>query len=144
MLLRPFAHEERGERPSAHMAEGRSRGGERHRTHFQPADALDVQTVQLVEDELREPRRAGRMQHRRLHVEIEIALAPGGELDLAAPERTLADQRHQLRADLGRTVWRVAQRGGLTAKRLHGGLGTGLALHIARQPRARYATREKS
>ena len=39
---------------------------------------------------------AVRIQHRWLHIEIEIALAPGREHDAPAPERALLEELEQL------------------------------------------------
>ena len=76
----------------------RDRTGERHRAHFESADIIDALALKRIECQLREQRRALGIEHGRLQVEVEIALAAGSERDVAAAERALADDVAQPRA----------------------------------------------
>src|SRR5262249_48771750 len=61
-----------------------------------PADEVEWVVPQRLVGQFREQRRALGVEHGRLQVEIEIALAARGQRDIAPPERALAD-------DLGET-----------------------------------------
>ena len=91
MLLRLLADEERRDRMALDPGELRDRAGERHRAHFQSADIIEVVVLQRIEGQFRQQRRAFGVEHGRLEIEIEIALAARGQRDLAAAERALAD-----------------------------------------------------
>ena len=69
----------------------RDRAGQRHRAHLQAADVIEAVVLQRVKGQLREQRGAFGIEHGGLEVEVEIALAARGQRDLAAAERTFAD-----------------------------------------------------
>ena len=91
MLLRLLAHEERRDRMALDPGELRDRAGQRHRAHFQPTDEVETIFLQCLVGQFGQQRRAFGIEHGRLEIEIEVALAPGRQRDLAAPERALAD-----------------------------------------------------
>jgi len=64
---------------------------QRHCAHFQPADEIEVVVLQRFIGEFGQQRGTFGVEHGRLEVEVEVALAARGQRDLAAPERTLAD-----------------------------------------------------
>ena len=98
MLLRLLAHEDRRDRLSLDEAQLRDRARDRHRAHFKAADIIDVVVGKRIESQLGEQRRAFRIEHGRLEIEIEVALAARRERDLAAPERALEDDVGEPRA----------------------------------------------
>src|SRR2546421_5497133 len=86
VVLHVGAHEEARDRPAAVMACHGDRRDERHGADRKAADEVDRGAVELVEDQLGDPGGACRIEHGGLHVEVEIALAPGCQHDLAAAE----------------------------------------------------------
>src|SRR6202521_3874412 len=104
MLLRLLAHEEGGQRLAALRAQRRQRAGERHRAHLEPADHVDAPhpwLLQRLEQEGRGQQRPLGVEHGGLEVEVEVALAPRRELDLAAAEGAHADDLGEPRAGGG-------------------------------------------
>ena len=91
VLLWLLAHEERRDRVALDPGELRDRAGQRHRAHFQPADEVEIVVLQRLIGQFGQQRRAFGIEHGRLEVEIEIALAARGQRDFAAAERSLAD-----------------------------------------------------
>src|SRR5439155_4541974 len=77
--LRPLAHEEGRDRVSLDPGYLRDRAGERDRPHFQPADEIELVVPQRLIGEFGEQRSALGVEHGRLKVEIEIALAARSE-----------------------------------------------------------------
>jgi hypothetical protein len=114
------AHEEARDRAAALVAEHGEGADQRHRADRQPAHVVDLEPLHAIEHQLGDPGGAGRIEHGRLHVEVIIAGAAGGERDGAAAERARLDQREQLGAGVvgrGTALLRTS------AHRLHGRLG---------------------
>src|ERR1700757_1396972 len=91
VLLRLLAHEEGRDRMPLEPGELRNRTGQRNRAHFQATDIVELIVPQRLIGDLGEQGGAFGVEHGRLEVEIEIALATRGQRDLAAAERTTAD-----------------------------------------------------
>jgi hypothetical protein len=91
VLLWLLAHEEGGDRVALDPGDLSDRARERDRAHFQPADEIEPVVLQRLIGEFREQRGPLGVEHRRLEIEIKIAFATGGQRDLAAAERALAD-----------------------------------------------------
>ncbi len=91
MLLRLLAHEEGRDGIALQPGQLRDCARDRNGAHLQSADVVDVVILQRIERQLREQRRTFGIEHRRLEVEIEVALAAGGQRDFAASERAGAD-----------------------------------------------------
>jgi len=92
MVLGHLAHEETMQRAPCFGTLHCYRRDQWHRTHLQPADAVDLHVPELVEDQFGEKARAFRMQHRGLAVEVVGALFAGGQGEATAPERALLDE----------------------------------------------------
>ena len=84
-------HEERRDRMTLEPGQLRDRAGQRHRAHFQSADVIELVVLQRLIGQFRQQCRTLGVEHGRLEVEIEVALAARGQRDLAAAERSLAD-----------------------------------------------------
>ena len=67
------------------------RARQRHRAHLESADIVEGVILQRLEGQFREQRSAFGIEHGRLEIEIEVALAARSQGDLAAPERAFAD-----------------------------------------------------
>src|SRR5207253_7082250 len=91
MLLRLLAHEEGRDRMTLDPGELRDRTRQRNGPHLKPSDEVELVVLQRIVGQLGEQRRALGVEHGRLEIEIEIALAAGGQRDLAAPEGAVAD-----------------------------------------------------
>ena len=91
VLLGFLADEKGRDRVALDPGQLRDRARQRDRAHFQPADEIEVVVLQRLIGQLRQQRRAFGIEHGRLEVEVEIALAARSQRDLAAAERTLAD-----------------------------------------------------
>src|SRR5258707_19999 len=78
-------------RMTLHPGERREGAGERHRDHLRSADEIEFVVLQRLIGQFGKQRRPLGVEHGRLQVEIEIALAARCESDLAAAERALAD-----------------------------------------------------
>jgi len=91
MLLRFLANEERRDRMALDPGELRDRTGQRHRAHFQAPDIIEAIVLQRLVGQLGEQRGAFGIQHGRLEIEVEIALAARCQRDFAAAERALAN-----------------------------------------------------
>ena len=61
------------------------RGRDRDRAHFQPADEIHLHAFQRIDDQLADAARARRMNRRRAHVEVVVALASDASLILPRP-----------------------------------------------------------
>ena len=69
----------------------RDGAGQRHRAHLQATDVIQLVVLQRLIGQFRQQCRALGVEHGRLEVEVEVALAARGQRDLAAAERALAD-----------------------------------------------------
>ncbi len=71
------------------------RAGERHRAHLEAADKIEIVVLQRLTGELGEQRVAFRVEHGRLEVEVEIALAAGPGVTSPRPKERRADDFEQ-------------------------------------------------
>src|SRR5690242_16262486 len=76
MLLWLLADKESGDRVALDPRELRNRACKRHRAHFQSADIIKPVILQSFVGQLRKQRGSLGIEHGRLEIEIEVALAP--------------------------------------------------------------------
>src|SRR3569623_1641820 len=100
-FFRILADEESGDRLALLPRELGDGAGKRYRAHLKPADVIDVLALEGIERQFRQKCSAFRIEHGRLEGEVEIALAPRSEGDLAAAERAGADDVGQTGAGGG-------------------------------------------
>src|SRR5262249_30134522 len=91
VLLRLLAHEEGRDRMALDPGELRDGAGEWDCAHLQAADEIEIVVLQRLIGQLGEQGRTFGVEHGRLEVEIEIALAARRQRDLAAAKGALAD-----------------------------------------------------